>query len=318
MAFNFPGNPTIGQKYEPAPGLVYFWTGQAWDRGVPGSPEWIPAGVVAAFAGLVLPAGALWCDGATFDQATFPHLYAALGNVNRTPDLRGRVIVGLDRDVGGFANRVTNTGVGNPGIDAKTMGATGGFDRYTLATAQIPAHQHTGAGTTSGESVDHVHRATGGTGYVSADHVHYGSGTTSGHNTDHSHYVGGATDGQGNHAHTYSRYSGGTGVLWTYNVAPTSARGPVDTGTDVVGHHAHNWGAWTGGVNTDHSHTYSFGTGGISANHSHAIDFYTGGINQNHTHSYNFTSSLFGGGEAHPQMPPSLVLNYIVFTGAPA
>lgn len=283
MAFDFPAAPTIGQTYTPSTGITYVWTGACWDRVAPTGIAVMPAGVIMAFGGTTPPPGALLCNGAAFNPAVYPALAAVLGSSN-TPDLRGRVIVGLDTQVAGsFANRVTNAGVGNPGLDSKTMKATGGFDRFTLAAVNIPAHTHDGSGTTS---------------LVSSDHAH--GGTTVGENVDHAHYVSGYTAVDGSHRHTYDRYTSVAPVTQTVTTANQS-RNNDSNWTGYDGGHQHSMNFWSGGRNTGHTH--SFGTGGISANH---------------THTYSFTSTSFGGGEAHPILQPSIVLNFIIFTGATA
>ena len=74
----------------------------------------------------------------------FPH---GVGNGTTTfnlPDLRGRVPAGRDNLGGTAANRLTNSGTGNPGINAARLGASGGADRHILVTNQIPAHNHSG------------------------------------------------------------------------------------------------------------------------------------------------------------------------------
>ncbi|EGY51996.1 phage tail protein [Neisseria shayeganii] len=60
----------------------------AFDRAVEAEGKGIPLGAVLAFpAAITNPPGYLKADGSTFDQATYPDLYAALGG-NRLPDLR--------------------------------------------------------------------------------------------------------------------------------------------------------------------------------------------------------------------------------------
>ena len=59
------------------------------------------------------------------------------------PDLRGRAVAGRDDMGGTAANRLTNSGTGNPGIDGGRVGASGGVDRHTLTVGQMPAHTHT-------------------------------------------------------------------------------------------------------------------------------------------------------------------------------
>ena len=102
MPFDFPAPPlTIGQVYHPSAGIDYVWTGACWDRLQPPAATFkMPAAIVDQYAGTVLPVGALWCDGKTFDQAVYPLLYQALGDKNVVPDYRGRVGLGKD-DMGG-------------------------------------------------------------------------------------------------------------------------------------------------------------------------------------------------------------------------
>lgn len=61
------------------------------------------------------------------------------------PDVRGRVVAGKDDMGGSSANRLTNA---DNGVDGDTLGATGGIETKTLATANLPAY--TPAGTNSG------------------------------------------------------------------------------------------------------------------------------------------------------------------------
>ena len=109
-------------------------------------------GMVFAFAGPSAPSGFLLCDGSVKNRADFPALFGVIGTAYNTggetgtqfrvPDLRGRVPAGADNMGGTAAGRLTNTGVGNPGINGSTIGAAGGTDRHTLSTPQIPSHTH--------------------------------------------------------------------------------------------------------------------------------------------------------------------------------
>jgi len=87
----------------------------------------IPAGYICGFAGLVVPSGWLECNGAAFDPDVYPGLYTQLGGTT-LPDLRGRTPMGYDSTV----------------ISFNTVGKTGGSDTFTLATANLPSHSHTG------------------------------------------------------------------------------------------------------------------------------------------------------------------------------
>jgi microcystin-dependent protein len=85
------------------------------------------------------------------------------------PDLRGRLVPGLDNMGGSAANRITNAG---SGIVGTTIGASGGAENVTVAQANLPnitlttnvsdpTHSHTlnlaninGASTTAGPGVN--------------------------------------------------------------------------------------------------------------------------------------------------------------------
>jgi microcystin-dependent protein len=81
----------------------------------PVPPGFIPSGVVEWFAGQTPPTGWLYCNGATFDNITYPALYAVIGRTYtpgsvpatqfRVPDLRGQFLRGWDnRASGGVDN----------------------------------------------------------------------------------------------------------------------------------------------------------------------------------------------------------------------
>lgn len=121
----------------------------------------VPVGVIADFAGTSAPTGWLICAGQFLNRADFPDLFEAIGVIYgsgsgttfRLPDCRGRVIAGLDLDVGGLAGLLTSTTM-SP--DGTTIGATGGAQTQTLTSDQMPAHAHTLSGSTSSDG-DHSH-----------------------------------------------------------------------------------------------------------------------------------------------------------------
>lgn len=95
----------------------------------------IPAGAVMPFAMATPPSGWLACDGAAVSRSTYATLFAAIGttygvgNGSTTfnlPDLKGRVIAGLD--------------AGQTEFDVQ--GETGGAKTHTLTTGEMPAHTH--------------------------------------------------------------------------------------------------------------------------------------------------------------------------------
>lgn len=115
----------------------------------------VPIGTVVPFAGQEPPSGWLFCHGQAVSRETYQELWDVVrsgtvgpfGNGNGTttfnlPDLRGRVPAGRDNMGGTSANRLTNSGTGNPGINGSSLGSAGGFDRHTLTVQQMPSHQH--------------------------------------------------------------------------------------------------------------------------------------------------------------------------------
>jgi microcystin-dependent protein len=107
-----------------------------------------PAGGIISFAGEIAPDGWLLCDGREWSSGQYPELYkaiqlkfvpdheelrvlrhnAAADNVDKlfyVPDLRGRVIVGID----GGTGRVTANNI---------LGASGGKEDHKLINAEMP------------------------------------------------------------------------------------------------------------------------------------------------------------------------------------
>ncbi len=113
-------------------------------------PTGVPIGSIIAFAGDKEPEGWLMCDGLQYSSNKYPKLFEIIktkyvpkevrlnildhneNNENKlfcVPDLRGRVLVGVDNG----SNRVTSN---------NTLGATGGEEKHQLTIEEMPKHNH--------------------------------------------------------------------------------------------------------------------------------------------------------------------------------
>lgn len=109
----------------------------------------LPVGTILSFAASTAPRGWLFCYGQNVSRSTYIALFAVLGTTFGTgdgsttfgiPDLRGRVIAGLDNMGGTSANRLTDAVTG--GLNGDTLGDTGGEESHTPALAEMYGHSH--------------------------------------------------------------------------------------------------------------------------------------------------------------------------------
>lgn len=171
----------------------------------------LPVGTVVPFAGTVVPAHWLFCDGSVRNVADFPLLSAALGTnfgasggagTFNLPDLRGRAIFGFDNDGTG---RLTGAFAG--GLNANAFAGVGGEQGHTLTAAETLAHTHGINFNSQGENVNHTHGTNFGTGaFWTSDaggttfqtgvggSAIRADGSTGNQNTGHVHQIAGNTD----------------------------------------------------------------------------------------------------------------------------
>lgn len=165
------------------------------------------------------PRGFAWARGQVMEQNAAPGLYARVGtrfNTSgetatqfRLPDLRGRVVLGLDNMGGTDAGRLS---MGN------ALGGTGGAESITLVTGNLPSHDHglnshthsmtgvTISGNTGNQSANHSHNSPDGSSFATANgaatNLTLGGGftlntsagaTTTTENVNHTHSLSGAS-----------------------------------------------------------------------------------------------------------------------------
>lgn len=102
----------------------------------------IPIGGIIDYYGTTEPAGWLFPNGQAI-PAKYTEAIALIGA--NTPDLRGRVVAGLDNMGGASAARLSTSGSLFSAAEATTLGTADGAAAHTLAAAEgsVPIHNHT-------------------------------------------------------------------------------------------------------------------------------------------------------------------------------
>lgn len=204
-----------------------------------------PVGTIMPYVGNTAPTGWLPCTGGEYSSTTYPKLSALCGTKFgtasagnfRVPDLKGRVMAGLDTSQSEF----------------DTIGKTGGAKTVTLTTSNMPVHNHSATGI----SLSGLVAQNGGTPTTGGDHGHTFSGTT--------------PSGQGTHGHT-----GGSLTQFVTNVTATtnvntSGGGSLDRVSSIsVSKDEVDVFIGTALDQGGHTHTYS-GTTVSAGGHTHTI-----------------------------------------------
>jgi microcystin-dependent protein len=266
-----------------------------------------PAGVISQYAGSSAPAGYLLCQGQSVSTTTFADLFSAIGYTYGgsgssfiIPNLQNRVPVGKGADA-----------------EFDTLGETGGAKTHTLTTAEMPSHTHVQ------DSHNHTQNSHN---HTQNSHNHtqnaHGHSASSGDAGSHSHTASTNTagahthSGSASHNHVYyfgtaTRRAAGTatGELQTTSKSVINSQ-TTDSSfhTNVsAGGHTHTV---TVDANGSHSHT-------VSVNDATATNQATTATNQATTATNQATTATnqnTGGGGAHNNLQPYIVVNYIIKT----
>lgn len=129
-------------------------------------------GAIYPYITSTVPDNCLACDGTTYNRVDYPNLYASLdstfivdADTFRTPDLRGRTLIG--------------TGTGS-GLTARSVGDSGGEETHALTSAEMPSHSHTDLGHSHIESAAAPNATTIGPGVPEPTAIPSISSTASG------------------------------------------------------------------------------------------------------------------------------------------
>lgn len=287
-----------------------------------------PVGVVNPFAGATAPTGWLLCYGQEIDRTIYSELFSVIGttygngdgsNTFNVPDLRGRSISGVDNMGGSDAGRLDWT---------NSRGISGGAQYVTLSEAEMPAHSHTvdshsHGGSTEGSTADISSASTNSTGshsHTVDSHSHGGSTGTANAT------VSATTNSTGGHFHEpnvdpYFRTApdGSAYQLKTSQIVSGTGSGYYAESTTYTNGQTSTNGAHSHTVTisqTAHSHTVTAEAPGTDSQgtHSHTVSI----TQTDHTHAINAEApgtDTKGSGSAHENMPPTILLNYIIFSG---
>lgn len=204
------------------------------------------------------------------------------------PDFRGRVLVGA----GVFGGVTWN------------VGTTAGANTITLATNQMPSHNHSVAVATHGT---HDHAVTTTISTVAA-HQHTG-GTDNGASTGAEHTHSGTTGGGGGHGHNIlNTFGGGAGHdhFSAGRVSEGSGQGTLGAGigTQGAGDHTHGFGTTVNGL---HTHGFTTNAGG---GHSHTA---TTDVTAVSAGTHTVTEASVGGTTAVDVRQPSVAVQIVIW-----
>lgn len=126
------------------------------------NPYSLPIGGTMFYLGATAPSSSfVFPYGQAISRTTYATLFGIVGTTFGTgdgsttfniPDIRGRVIAGIDNMGGTSANRLTGL---SGGVDGDVTGAVGGAESVTLDVTMIPSHGHSASSVVTDPSHTH-------------------------------------------------------------------------------------------------------------------------------------------------------------------
>lgn len=148
------------QRYNSTSKGMEFCNGTVWgSMGGGAGGGALATGFVGCYAGATVPSNTLEAYGQAVSRTTYASLFSIIGTTYgagdgsttfNLPDLRGRVMLGMDNLGGTAAGRITSASVG--GANSTTLGGTGGAETHSLTPGQAPALSGGAAGLSGWES----------------------------------------------------------------------------------------------------------------------------------------------------------------------
>jgi microcystin-dependent protein len=275
-----------------------------------------PVGSIQMFAGTVAPSGWLMCDGTAYSRTTYVGLFQVAGTTYGAGD--GTSTFNVPNMGGAFPLGPSGT--------TYALGATGGEAAHVLTVAELAAHNHT----ISISDPTHTH--------TMGNHYHYCAGVDHLHGMDHCHNMdhyhnwnaqGSHTHGLSDptHAHNYTQWSAGNIVTSGASYIGLNSGGanhPVNAGgtgcsiaaaATPAGNTVYASQTSSGWVNTYYASQTNSGWTNTGAS-DRSLAFNSGGPSTNTDDAagtgISASEANTGSGTAHNNMPPYVVVNYII------
>jgi microcystin-dependent protein len=294
----------------------------------------VPVGTVLDFAGGTAPSGYLLCNGQYVSKATYSILFSVIGSTYgdsggnfAVPDLRGRLVAGLDNMGGAAAGRLT----GWASIPPTTLGGAGGAEYHVLGVNELAVHSH---GITDPTHNHAIYDPAHGHGVSDPTHTHGLADPGHAHSVydpahQHPTYDPGHAHGVGDpgHLHGLAAAGGAIGIGQLGNEL-SAARGdrvsPAERLAMIGTVDGAGTGIWIGGSGTgvvaDWTGTrigiYGNGTGQYVHGNYASVSIAGSGTGVQTYASPHYASIQNNGANwGHNNMQPTMLMNKIIYTG---